>query len=763
MKKIILCILLILAASSVMAKETITFWYGASPDERIAYEQMIKAFEKQHPDIAVNGVLVPQAYVERKLTLSIAGKVPPDVVRFYAHLGGGMMSRGALEELDSLVREDGFGLEDFYPAGLEQNTYKGVLYGLPWVLSPNALYYNKALFREAGLDPERPPKTWQELREYARKLTKYDKDGKPVRLGFSAFLYNPNNFAMYLWQLGGELVDPETQKAVFNTREGAEALRFMSSFIREETGDVNTLQNFNSQFHGNVNDPFGNGAVAMFVDNPYKSSIFRANYPDLDYGIATVPYGKYPASEIVGNSLVIPRGSRHKRAAWEFIKFAASREQMIKVCSAGGRIPARRSAATDDTFCQDPIFKGFIDQLPYGKTIPIVPGWAEASAEMASRIELYLKGKKTEKETLDEAEKRVNAIIAQADEDMSGFRPVNWRLLGILLFGALALFAVLWTVWTLKETKGHPRERRETGEFYLMILPWIIGFVVLTLGSVLASLVFSFSKWDVINTAWAIGFRNFAELFRDEKFVRSIWVTTVYTLWAVPLSVVFGLLVSVLLNKTNRFVEAARTLYYLPSVISGVATSVLWINIFAPSGLLNNFLGLHIVPWIERGRLVWLSMMSNADGWLLVPKLCIPAFVIMSVWSVGSSMIIYLAALQGVPAQLYEAADLDGAGGARKLFGITLPLITPAIFYQLITGIIFSLQMFTQAFILNNGSGGPEDASLFYGLYLYNQAFSYLNVGKASAMAWMLFLVVMLITLINFKLANKWVYYESES
>ncbi|MBQ9358865.1 MAG: ABC transporter permease subunit, partial [Abditibacteriota bacterium] len=441
---------------------------------------------------------------------------------------------------------------------------------------------------------------------------------------------------------------------------------------------------------------------------------------------------------------------------------AASREQMINVCKAGGRIPARRSAATDPVFCSDPIFKGFIDQLSCGKTIPIVPGWAEASAEMASRIELYLNGKKSAAETLADAEKKVNAVIEDAREDMGGFKPVNWRLLGILLLALLVAGAAALLGWTLKKTRGRPRMRKEAGEFYLLILPWLVGFVVLTLGSVLASLVFSFSKWDVINTAYSVGFRNFAELFGDPKFLKSIWVTVAYTLWAVPLSIVFGLLVSLLLNQTNRFTEVARTLYYLPSVISGVATSVLWINIFAPGGLLNNFLGLHIVPWIEKGRLVWLSMMSNADGWLLVPKLCIPAFVIMSVWSVGSSMIIYLAALQGVPGELYEAAELDGAGAGRKLFAVTLPLITPAIFYQLTTGIIFSLQMFTQAFILNNGSGGPEDASLFYGLYLYNQAFTYLNVGKASAMAWLLFVVVMAITLVNFRLAGKWVYYESE-
>ena len=759
---IFLLIVLIALAVTVYGSETITFWYGASPDEKIAYEKMISEFESANPDIKINAVMVPQAYVERKLTLSIAGEVPPDVVRFYAHLGGGMMSKGALENLEDLIKSDDFDLKDFYAAGIEQNTFGGKLYGIPWVLSPNALYYNKKLFREAGLDPNKPPKNWTELVNYAMKLTKRDKDGKISRLGYSAFLYNPNNFALYLWQLGGDLVDPVTHRVSFNNEMGANALKFMDMFIKKEAADVQNLQNFTSEFKGNINDPFGNGAIAMMVDSPYKSTIFKQNFPNLEYGIATIPYSKYAASEIVGNSLVIPRGSKHREAAWKFIKFATSSEQMINVCSAGGRIPARKSAAVNKIFYSDPVFKGFIDQLEFGKTIPIVPGWSEASVEMASQIELFLKGKQDVKKTLDIMEKNINKIISDADEDMSKYKPVNWALLFAIVIICLVVFLIFWIRYTLKETSEHRSERNEAKEFYVFISPWIVGFIVLTLGSILASLVFSFTKWDVINTAHVIGFRNFTELFSDDKFIKSIWVTINYTIWAIPLSIVFGLFISILLNQTNKFMQLARTLYYLPSIISGVATSVLWINIFSPTGLLNNVLNLKIVPWFESGRFVWLSMMNNADGWLLKPELCIPAFVIMSVWAVGSSMIIYLAAIQGVPGELYEAADLDGAGGASKLFNITLPLITPAIFYQLITGVIFSLQMFTQAFILNSGGGGPEDASLFYGLYLYNQAFQFLNLGKASAMAWLLFIVVMIITSINFKLAKKWVYYESE-
>lgn len=757
MKKIIHILILLLLVSVAYGTETITFWYGASPDEQKAYKQLVKDFEKENPDIKVNAVLVPQTYVERKLILSIAGEVPPDVVRFYAHLGGNMMSKNALYPLDDLIKKDKFDIDDFYPSAIEQNVYNGKIYGLPWILSPNALYYNKKMLKKAGYS--RPPKTHKELLEYSLKLTKKDSKGKYTQLGYTDFLYNPNNFALYLWQEGGELVDPQTHKATFNSKEGLKALMFMDKFIKREVGSTKNLQNFTSNFTGNIDDPFGKEVIAMRVDSPYKVSIYKKNFPNLDFGITYVPTSKNIASEIVGNSLIIPKTSKHVEAAWKFIKFATSKEQMSNVCYVGGRIPARKSAALSDKFYKDPIYKGFIDQLDYGKSIPIVPGWNEANASLARELEAFLTGKQTAQETLNKGEKEVNKIIASADEDVSSYPLVNWKIIISIFVICLIIFLIIWTCYTLKKAKTK-YERDQVKDFYLFLLPWIIGFLVLTLGSVLASLIISFTKWDVLNPGHFVGFRNFTELFADQRFYQSIYVTFVYTILSVPLSIIFGLFISMILAKGIKGIAIFRALYYIPSIISGVATSVLWINIFAPNGLLNNFLHLHVVPWFENGKLVWLSMSNNADGWLINPNFVIPAFVIMSVWAVGSSMIIYLAAIQGVPEAIYEAADMDGASHTKQFFIVTLPLISPAIFYELITGIIFSLQMFTQAFILNNGTGGPEDSGLFYGLYLYNNAFQYLNLGKASAMAWLLFIVVMIITFINFKLASKWVYYD---
>ncbi len=187
----ILCALMLCrCAWSSTHRETITLWYGATQEERAAYDRMISQFERENPSIKVKAILVPQKYVERKLILAAAGGVPPDVVRFYAHLGGELMSRGGLEPLDELVRRYRVDLKDFYPVGIEQNTYQGKLYGMPWILSPYALFYNKKLFRQAGLDPNKPPTTWGELEEDAMKLTRRDSGGRLVCAGYTDFLYN---------------------------------------------------------------------------------------------------------------------------------------------------------------------------------------------------------------------------------------------------------------------------------------------------------------------------------------------------------------------------------------------------------------------------------------------------------------------------------------------------------------------------------------------------------------------------------------------
>ena len=291
--------------------------------------------------------------------------------------------------------------------------------------------------------------------------------------------------------------------------------------------------------------------------------------------------------------------------------------------------------------------------------------------------------------------------------------------------------------------------RREAIWAYVLISPWIVGFIIFTGGPMLASLGLSLADYNVTDAAGPqfTGFANYIKLLvGDPKFWHSLRVTLVYAIAAIPLGLVAGLALALLLNAKVPGIAVWRTVYYMPSVVSGVAVSVLWMYIF------NARFG--VVNWI----LSWFSI--QGPGWLSSTEWALPALIIMSLWSVGGGMIIYLAGLQGIPTTLFEAATMDGANSWQSFWHITLPLISPVIFYNLVIGIIGTFQYFTSAYVMTNG--GPAEATLFYNLYLYNNAFRYQKMGYASALAWVLLLIVLVLTMLTFRSSAAWVYYEGE-
>lgn len=283
-------------------------------------------------------------------------------------------------------------------------------------------------------------------------------------------------------------------------------------------------------------------------------------------------------------------------------------------------------------------------------------------------------------------------------------------------------------------------------EGWLFASPWIIGFLLWTLGPMLASLGLSFTEWDLLSPPQWVGLRNFEELFADALVWKSLTVTTIYAIVSVPLHLIFGLGLAMLLNRPIRGVRIYRTLLYLPAVLSGVAVALLWRWLlsadFGMVNLLLSYIGIRGPSWLGDERWALMSLM------------------LMSLWGVGAGTIIYLAGLQGIPSDLYEAAEVDGAQGWARFRHITLPMMTPVLFFQLVVGIIAALQTFTQAFIITNG--GPNNATLFLLLYLYRNAFQYFRMGYASALAWVLFLYILVLTLIVFRWSAVWVYYEGE-
>lgn len=288
--------------------------------------------------------------------------------------------------------------------------------------------------------------------------------------------------------------------------------------------------------------------------------------------------------------------------------------------------------------------------------------------------------------------------------------------------------------------------KKRTKLFYLFTFPWIFGFLTLTVGPMLYSLYLSFTDFSGFGQPDWIGISNYQRLLNDSLFYQSLWNTFVYTFLSVPLGLIAGYLLAVLLNQNVKFIGIFRTIFYLPSIVPVVASTLLWMLIFQPNfGIANAILDFFGLP---------------TSLWLLSEQMVKPTLVIMSLWGIGGGMVIYLASLQEVPQSLYEAAELDGAGSLQKFFKITVPLTSPVIFFQLVMGLIGSLQVFTQAFVASSGTGGPNYQSMFYVLYLYMHGFRYFNQGYGSALAWVLFVIVIIFTTIVFKFLGKYVYYQ---
>lgn len=287
---------------------------------------------------------------------------------------------------------------------------------------------------------------------------------------------------------------------------------------------------------------------------------------------------------------------------------------------------------------------------------------------------------------------------------------------------------------------------------YAYISPWLIGFIVFTVGPLIASLYLGFTQYNLLTPAKFVGFQNYVQVFHDHSFWQSLYVTFYYAIFSVPLDLLVALLLAVMLNQKVKFMRWFRTVFYLPAILPPVAVAILWNWILNPEyGILNRFLGFLHLPQPQ---------------WLIAPQWTVPSFIVMSIWGVGTWMITFLAGLQDVPASLYEAAIIDGASTLKKFWYVTLPMISPVLFFNLVMGIIGSFSFFTQAFVMGSGYGGQgagvSNAGLFYALYIYIQGFSELNMGYASALAWVLFFIVLILTLLVFKSSSLWVYYGGE-
>ncbi len=321
-------------------------------------------------------------------------------------------------------------------------------------------------------------------------------------------------------------------------------------------------------------------------------------------------------------------------------------------------------------------------------------------------------------------------------EDLAPFLPF---LTGLILI-YVVIFAVRFVLVRTNLLKW------QTTTFYLFISPWIIGFVLFTLGPMLFSLYLSLLDWDIIHPATWVGLENYRTAVEDPRILTSLRITFTYALLSVPLNVILSFLISILMNLRLRGMHVFRTVYYLPVLVGGIPQAVLFGQLLSRQGVFNRFLALFGI---------------EGPGWLTDPSFALYGVVIMSLWSVGGNMIIYLAGLTDIPSHLYEAAEIDGASVFQRFRFVTIPQMTPIIFFNLVTGIIGAMQVFDAAYIFSSSAGSGRSLN-FYVYNLWQNAFQFFKMGYASALAWILFVIIMVLTLLIFRSSSFWVFYETE-
>ena len=777
-----------LPAEAADAPPAVELQFWTSPNEVRKMAEIVEKYERDNPGLkVVVGQSAARNLVDdpQRVLCAIVGGSPPDIIVFDRYAVGEWAARDAFMPLDDFLaadagRPDGIKKEDYYTPCWEEATYKGKLYGIPISTDNRALYYNKDMLIKAGYVNDKheavPPRNWKELREYATKLSVFEGDGASRRLTVAGFVPNFGNSWLYLygWQNKARFMSADGNTCLLNEPRVVEALTFMKD-IYDDLGGARQVYAFQTGLQGNEHDPFLTDKIAMKIDGNWGLMGIAAYKPDMNFGVAPAPMADEndpPISWLGGWAWVIPKGAKHPQEAWNLIRRLGSMEMALHQAEIDRRnevsqgrtyIPglnANRKITEaifkkymqDDT-SMDPRFasalKTFIDLLPNSRYRPVTPVGQRLWNQQVEALENAIFAEKGKGPT-PQAALDAGAAVVQRELDhviVPETGPVvSWPFIAAMYAAVLLVALAVFLVWFFTRFTGKQQARQEAYAGWAFASPWIFGFIVFTGGPILCSLIMSFCTFDALNPSHFVGLRNFNETFTQEPLLwQSLW-NTVFMVLGVPIGMMAGLAVALLLDTKVRYIAIYRTLFYLPAIVPGVASALLWILIFKPNeGILNT--ALHYFG-------------INGPNWLQDPNWSKPALIVQGLWGAGSGMIVWLAGLKAIPPDLYEAAALDGASAIRRFWHITLPMLTPYIFFNMVMGLIGTFQIFVPAYVMT--SGGPVNSTLFYAYNLFNQAFRYLHMGKASALAWILFAIIFVLTLYQLRLSKRWVHYQGE-
>lgn len=703
---------------------TLTFWQFSVKDEILS--DLIEQFERENPHITVKAQTLTWDYGLDKIVTSLAAKNAPDVFELGSTWLPQFIDSDALYDLTPDFKD----VKDEY-IFWEPVVRGQKIYGAPWLLGTRVLFYNKDLFEEAGLKPDKPPQNWNELIESAARINALSAE----TYGFAIYVgeeYTPwQEFLPFVWSRGGSVLSADYTRAEFSSSEVRDTFRFYRelkkhSFIERQS---------------QVNKSFAEGKVGMQISGAWNLLLIPRINPALDYGVALVP-GYDEASERVsfggGEMLVINKDTARPDAARKFLKFLLREENMMRVVRAQKNVvPSYEASIRLPYFKDNQKYRVMFEQMKLSRPAPSHPEWITIQKELSAAIDDFILKDANLDTIVERTQSRIEEIIRQKDHKPTfGDKLITAGLI-IIVLAAAVVFAVVKKIKASKDKAINTRAKKVFSS-YILLSPWLLIFLVFGLYPLVYSIVISFSEYHLLTSKISlVGLANYINILKDPAFHKALLNTSIFAVGTVPFNIILALIAAILINHRIPGKQFFQAGLFLPVATSVIVIASIFTYIYSPYGPLNSLL-----------REIGIN--PPDPNWLLNTKLALPAIMAMSVWaSFGYYTILFVAGLQAIPESLYEVSAIDGANRWQQIWYVTLSQLRGIILFAVVINTIRTFQVFPEIFTMTKG--GPANSTITVVYYLYEQGFHNFAMGKASAVGYILFVIILLFTLVQMK------------
>lgn len=694
----------------------LSFWQFVVPEKHM--RKILDRFEEQHPHIKVTMQQLNWRDGLDKITTSIAAGTASDVCELGSTWVAQFANSGALANMTEYILEH---KNEYIPNLINSVEWNKRFYGIPWVAGTRVFYYNKDIFRQVGLDPDKPPATWREVYTYAQKIAGYyerkdSTDVYPFAIPIGEYYTPWQTFLPIIWSAGGTIFSEDYKDVIIDADVNVEVMQFYQ--------DLAKYSLLSRQAH--IDRNFANGKVAMMVSGGWNLNLIPRVNPNLRYGVSLVPkYLDRSVSFLGGEVLVIFRNTKHPQEARLLVDYLASQEvQMEIVKVVPSFIPCKKEGIIQLYNQALPYRKIFIEQLSMAQAPPPHPKWSKIQNTISQAIEEALFQNISARKVMEHLKQKIVNLL----RDYKGLSTGNYyKSIGYIVFlGVLGLLAGMLLVNLLKMHQYDQVLYKKTFHLYLFLLPWLIIFVMFYLYPFIYSFVLSFTDYSPLKGYTAFcGLNNYISVFYDPEFRKALLNTFLFAIGTCSASLALALFCAMIIYRKIPLYRWIQMSLFAPISISVIVAASMFSYFYSSEGIFNTVLNFLHLP------------RPLPDNWLINPRLALISVMTMNVWSnFGLYMVIFTAGLHAIPRELYEASLIDGISSWQRFVHITLPQLKPFIILVIVLNTIKSFQVFPEIFAMTQG--GPHGATITLVYYLYKTGFNQFEMGKASAVGYIL-------------------------